>query len=325
MRVLIIGDKHRSAEVAYSALDVGGFRNDVTRIRDCSTACQRIAAGDHFDAALIDARAPGDDVLDGIADLCAAAPDLAVVVMTTDPDPDIVLRTLRAGAQEILLERDSTRHVVQRVLRRALERHRCQAKLRDAVLRDELTGLLNRRGIMKALALAMRSEVNGALQACTLLTLGLNDLTSVDDPFDAHAPDDLLIGCGHRIAENVRPCDHVGRTVGGEFSVVLPRVRRRDAILAVVQNITDAFAQPVEGSGRKVRIGTSIGISTCPVDENTHHLLVKCSDQALREARRRGQNHHVFYRDIVREAAQRYSRLSPEAPGRPILSSAIST
>jgi len=285
-------------------------------------ANRRIEEGENFDVALVDARESGNALLDCVASLCAASPDLAVVALMPDPDPDIALRTIRAGAQDTLVESDATRHVVQRVLRRAVERHRCEAHLRDAILRDELTCLLNRRGMMKALTSSMKSKVDGTLQACTLLTLDLDDFTAINDRFGGGARDDLLVESGRRILGSVRSCDHVARTDGDEFVVVLPRVRHRDAVLAIVKNLTEAMAEPIELGGRNnVHVSTSIGISTCPIDEDTHHMLVKCSNQALCEAKRRGGNQHVFYRDIIREAAARRSQLSPEALGLPALSS----
>ena len=62
---------------------------------------------------------------------------------------DCALRTteaLRAGAQECLLFSDLTTDRLMRSLRQGIERQRVQQRLADLALRDELTGLYNRRG-----------------------------------------------------------------------------------------------------------------------------------------------------------------------------------
>lgn len=315
MRLLIV-DEYRKFAAADSS--VGGADecwNEVTYARDCAAASRRIEAGEHFDAVLVDGNATGAGGLSGVADLCAACPDLPVVTVTADPDPGIALCAIRAGVRDTLRESEATPPAVRRVLRRAIDRHRYEARLRDTILRDPLTGLLNRRGTRKALASAMRSAADNRLQACAFVALDIDDFKSIDRRFGRVAGNDLLALCGQRIAESIRSCDHVGRTDRHEFGIIFRRVHRRDAVLAMVEAVATACAKPFDLGGEGLSISVSIGISTCPDDEDTHPLLVKSSGLALVEARRRGGNQHVFYRDMMRHAAARDSLAAPGARG----------
>ena len=64
------------------------------------------------------------------------------------PTVDIFIAAYRAGAQECVVIADLTPARLERSLRQAVERHRVQQQLADLALRDDLTGLYNRRGIL---------------------------------------------------------------------------------------------------------------------------------------------------------------------------------
>lgn len=305
MRLLIVGDDRGSAGEATSALGAEGCGNEVIYVRECAAATRRIEAGEHFDAALVDAAVKSTGGLSGVADLCANCPELPVVTLTADTDPDIALCAIRAGAQDALLESEATPGTVVRVMRCAVERHRREARLRDAAMRDDLTGLLNRRGIRNALAATMRPGANREPEPCALLTLDLDDFKMVNDRFGHPAGDTLLFLVGQRIARCLRSCDHVGRTGGDEFVVILCRLRRFEAVSIVVRKIARVFTAPFQLGRWRVAMSASIGVATFPADAETAPVLVRCSDRALFEAKRRGKHQHLAWRDLVLEGRVR--------------------
>ena len=64
----------------------------------------RLCADLHPDVALMDLRMPGMDGLTAIEKLRAAQPEIAVVILTTYNEDDLMLRGLRAGAKGFLLK-----------------------------------------------------------------------------------------------------------------------------------------------------------------------------------------------------------------------------
>jgi diguanylate cyclase (GGDEF)-like protein len=168
-------------------------------------------------------------------------------------------------------------------------------------MRDDLTGLLNRRGIRNALAATMRPGANRDPEPCALLTLDLDDFKSINDRYGHPAGDTLLFLIGQRIARCLRSCDHVGRTGGDEFVVILCRLRRFEAVSIVVRKIARVFAAPFDLGRRSVSVTASIGVATFPADAETAPVLVRRSDRALFEAKRRGKRQHLTWRDLVLE------------------------
>lgn len=301
MRLLIVGENRRAAGAASSALAAEGCGNEVVYVKECASASRRIEAGEHFDAALVDAGAKGTGGLSGVADLCTTCPELAVVTVTADGDPDIALCAIRAGAQDALLESHIDPDAIDRVMRCAVERHRREARLRDAAMRDDLTGLLNRRGTRNALAATMRPGANREPEPCALLTLDLDDFKTVNDRYGHPAGDTLLFLVGQRISGCLRSCDHVGRTGGDEFVVILCRLRRFEAVSIVVRKIAGVFATPFDLGRWSVSMTASIGVATFPADAETAPVLVRRADRALFEAKRRGKSQHLAWRDLVLE------------------------
>jgi len=156
----------------------------------------------------------------------------------------------------------------------------------------------------------MRPGTSFEPEPCALLTLDLDDFKSVNDRFGHPAGDNVLFLCGQRISRCLRSCDHVGRTGGDEFVVILCRLRRFEAVPIVVRKIAGVLAAPFDLGRYRVRISTSIGIATFPADAETAPLLARRSDRALCEAKQRGKNQQLAWRDLVLEGRVR----PPRAP-----------
>lgn len=100
---------------------------------------------------------------------------------------------------------------------------------------DELTGLMNRRGverfIERAIFAAQRYGDTGAV-----FVIDLNDFKSVNDTCGHLAGDEVLRAVGGLLRRMSRSSDAVARVGGDEFVVVLPRIApqhvdaRRDAL-----------------------------------------------------------------------------------------------
>ena len=88
-----------------------------------------------------------------------------------------------------------------------------QHALQELVVRDTLTGLLN-RGALPAILTQSREE--GAL----LIFFDLNDFKAINDSYGHHAGDDALRRFAHALQSTFRPEDHVIRYSGDEFVVV---------------------------------------------------------------------------------------------------------
>ncbi|WP_299033530.1 GGDEF domain-containing protein [uncultured Pseudokineococcus sp.] len=141
---------------------------------------------------------------------------------------------------------------------------------------DELTGLLNRRGLREALCTR-----GGHGDTAELLLLDLDGFKLVNDRHGHHAGDHVLVAVGQRLCAVLGEDAVVSRLGGDEFAAVLPSGRDDADPSDLVEALARALRAPVRlPDGRSVVVGASIGLA--PVTGRTDDAV----DGALRAADR---------------------------------------
>ncbi|OGI41918.1 MAG: hypothetical protein A2150_01350 [Candidatus Muproteobacteria bacterium RBG_16_64_11] len=185
---------------------------------------------------------------------------------------------------------------------------RTQANLYSLAHFDALTGLPNRLLFLDRLNQTM-AQAHRNERLVAVMLLDLDRFKAINDTLGHTMGDLLLKSVAERLAECVREDDTVARLGGDEFTVLLPEIRYIQDAAAVAQKILDALAQPFFLDGHEVFIGTSIGISLYPFDEELSALL-RNADTAMYEAKQDGGNTYQFYTAEMSTASLR--RLSLE-------------
>ncbi|WP_432564045.1 GGDEF domain-containing protein [Kineococcus sp. SYSU DK003] len=126
-----------------------------------------------------------------------------------------------------------------------------------AVVRDELTGAWNRRGLDRELQARRQRRLRGGEQVWELLVLDLDGFKLVNDTHGHAAGDEVLRVTVRRIAEVVGALGLVARLGGDEFVVVV-QDRRPD----LVDRLRRAVAEPVVLADGSCSVSTSIGAVT---------------------------------------------------------------
>lgn len=167
--------------------------------------------------------------------------------------------------------------------------HDLQEKLREQANRDSLTGVFNRRYLEGTLEREMaRCKREGA--PLTMLMLDVDHFKRVNDTYGHQAGDEVLRVFARLLSEHARTEDIVCRYGGEEFLMVLPKMpldiarERAGRLLMLVQQRAVAFAE------LQIRITTSIGIAAAPEHAASADDLIRCTDQALYQAKERGRN-----------------------------------
>lgn len=156
---------------------------------------------------------------------------------------------------------------------------------------DALTGLKNRRGFMEILSRAAAPP-----DASVRFALALFDLDGFKAVNDTHGHpfgDALLKKVGDIITAEVREGDCVARLGGDEFAVVFQSIRDVAEAEAAAQRILARLHDPVEIEGRKLHVGTSIGLGFFPQDGESLDELFSRVDQALYRAKHQGKGRVV--------------------------------
>src|SRR3989344_2380617 len=159
---------------------------------------------------------------------------------------------------------------------------------------DALTNLLNRRGFNQLFAekLLERTHAGGML---AVLFLDIDHFKRINDSLGHDAGDELLKVLARHIKSSVRSHDDVVARFGGDEFCILIDLHDRDEARQMAQRIMLKMKEPIELSGRRMVMTTSIGISVFPEDGKTCEELLKNADLALYQSKDGGRNGLNFF------------------------------
>jgi diguanylate cyclase (GGDEF)-like protein/PAS domain S-box-containing protein len=176
-------------------------------------------------------------------------------------------------------------------------------KLRDTLrrqsIRDQLTGLLNRRYMEEALEREIRRAARSQSEL-SLVMLDVDRLKQVNDAHGHEAGDTLLQTVSQFLQRRTREDDILCRLGGDEFVLVMPGASLADAreraehLLADVRRVTIDFAGEADFAP-----SLSMGLAVYPAHATTGQSLLRAADLALYRAKAEGRD-----RLAVGQAAQ---------------------
>ena len=122
--------------------------------------------------------------------------------------------------------------------------------------------------------------------------LDLDQFKRVNDSYGHPAGDTVLRAVVDVCKQQLRDSDQLGRLMGVEFAILLPRTKLPEAAL-VAERIRAAIeASPVKSERAMIALTASFGVTTIRADDSTVSLF-KRADQALRTAKLAGRNRVV--------------------------------
>jgi diguanylate cyclase (GGDEF)-like protein len=202
---------------------------------------------------------------------------------------DCALRTteaLHAGAQECLVFSDLTTDRLMRSLRQGIERQRVQQRLADLALRDELTGLYNRRGFF-AIGEHLRRECLRQSRDLAIVQVDLDGLKAINDSFGHAAGDQAIAATASILRCTFRESDVVARLGGDEF-VAIALDADRAAVGRVLARLEEALVQHNLRAKAPYSLSFSAGSSVLTSPERpTLNDLLDGADRALYANKRR--------------------------------------
>jgi diguanylate cyclase (GGDEF)-like protein len=181
-----------------------------------------------------------------------------------------------------------------------------EAELAHMAHYDALTGLANRALFLEKANEALE-RMRRLGERFSILMLDLDRFKAVNDSLGHAIGDSLLKAVAGRLLENVRGGDHVARLGGDEFAI-LQTVKKdqKDEAIVLANRILETITEPYDFGGRKVVIGTSIGITSAPNDGSDADALTRNADLALYKAKSQGRNGYRFFEaSMAAEARER--------------------
>jgi diguanylate cyclase (GGDEF)-like protein len=169
-----------------------------------------------------------------------------------------------------------------------LGRERAGRELARLEVVDPLTNVPNRRGFFNALAPWMALARRPGLPTA-LVVLDLDGFKRVNDGYGHPAGDAVLRHVVDLCRRQLRDSDLVGRLVGVEFAILLPRTSLDEAIL-VAERIRAAIASsPVKSERAMIAMTASFGVTVIRPEDSSVTLFQR-ADDALRAAKQAGRN-----------------------------------
>ena len=191
------------------------------------------------------------------------------------------------------------------LVRDITERKAAEQQIEYQAYHDALTGLANRRLFQEHLTLALALAQRRS-RLVAVLFLDLDHFKLVNDSLGHSVGDALLKQVASRLKSSVREGDTVARVGGDEFTIVLQELAHREDAALVAQKVLRCIAQPVEVSGHRLYVTTSIGITLFPDDGEDAETLLKNADNAMYRAKAEGRNtYQMSTQEMNRSTQQR--------------------
>jgi diguanylate cyclase len=162
------------------------------------------------------------------------------------------------------------------------------SELSEKVTIDQLTGVLNRRGLDEA----MMREISRAQRGDSSLSVVLLDIDNFkhfNDHYGHHVGDTALKHLAKVIQATLRPTDITARFGGEEFVILLPDTLIEEAIESISRLQRALTKQFFLGNNERLLITFSAGIALYKTSEDTATVLNR-ADQAMYLAKKIGKN-----------------------------------
>lgn len=169
-----------------------------------------------------------------------------------------------------------------------LGRERLQGELARLEVVDPLTDVPNRRGFFQVLAPWMALARRPG-QPTALVLFDLDQFKRVNDSYGHPAGDVVLATLAAACKRQLRDSDVLGRLVGVEFAILLPRTGEQDALMVAERMRAAIEAQRVKTERAMISLTASFGVTTVRPDDSNVTLLAR-ADEALRAAKAGGRN-----------------------------------
>lgn len=167
----------------------------------------------------------------------------------------------------------------------AVHQWRTTRRMRSLALTDELTGVPNRRAVLRRL----QPVLEDARASCALLIIDIDHFKQINDRFGHPEGDEALRLVASCLRAEVREPGFLGRLGGEEFVVVLPGTGVEEA-----RAFAERFRIQVTKldsrrwlPDRPITVSTGLTIS---VSDDTTSTMLQRADAALYEAKRDGRN-----------------------------------
>ncbi len=294
IQVLIVDEDNLKGTMLASALTSWGYSPTIANSED--DAKRQLLDSRSIQLVILDGEMPGIDVRSFCKSLRKTDyTSVAYIVVLTSRDSlednlrgfedsvdDIVVSPFHSSELRMRLRTGA------RILRLQDQMERSSTSPDRKSSRDSLTGVGNRESILNTLNREIARQKRHKYHL-SVLSLDLDNFTSVNETLGNAIGDFVLREAGNRISTCVRAHDSCGRTGADEFLILLPATTPDQALLAARRLYHQLCSTPIQLDDRSLQISCSIGITTIEAETpETPQVILETVENAMYSAKQSG-------------------------------------
>jgi diguanylate cyclase len=170
------------------------------------------------------------------------------------------------------------------------------SQLSETVRLDQLTGVLNRRGLDEAFT-AEVSRFNRGGGSLSVALLDIDNFKNLNDTYGHQVGDAALKHLADVVKKTIRPTDIVTRLGGEEFVILLPDTNIEEAVITMTRLQRTLTKEYFLGNNERLLITFSAGVALYKKDEEQPDVLSR-ADQAMYLAKKLGKNRVMTEKEL---------------------------
>lgn len=197
---------------------------------------------------------------------------------------ELIIEKMSTGKGSVALVRDISERVANEKSLKQLNE-----QLAKQVRVDDLTGVLNRRGLEERLLLehdrAMREYFD-----ISVLLIDIDDFNRINKYLGHGGGDAALKDISKRVERVIRSTDVIGRIGANEFLVVLPGAKLSEAMMVAEKIRLAVTSCPLPPSQKQLQLTASMGVATLPRDQFSIEEVLTLTRMPLKRSKELGKN-----------------------------------
>ena len=169
---------------------------------------------------------------------------------------------------------------------------------------DSLTDLPNRVLLRDRIEQAIHSVLREG-KILALFLLDLDRFKEINDTLGHYNGDRLLKNVALRLKGMVRESDTLARLGGDEFAILLPVIKEKENVIAIVEKIQQSLLSPFSLKGINIDVQASIGIAVAPENGRDVDSIMQRADIAMYAAKKNNHGYAVYSPELDEHSPKR--------------------